>query len=389
MLKLAVITTHPIQYYAPLFKLIAESKHIQLKVFYTWGEDSIKPKYDPGFAKAIQWDLPLLEGYDYTFVKNTAAKPGSHHFKGIINPTLIQDIKEWQAKALLVFGWSYRSHLKVIRYFKGKIPIFFRGDSHLLNERSGIKQILRRISLKWIYRHIDYAFYVGARNKQYYLKHGLKEEQLLFAPHAVDNQRFYDIDGQYSQKAAEWRQQLGIDDEKIIVLFAGKFEHTKSPLLLLQAAKQLQTYSKLVFLFVGNGKLEKQMKKDAKGTKNVYFKDFQNQSQMPVLYRLADIFILPSRGETWGLAVNEAMACDRPVLVSDRVGCAIDLVEQGINGHIFQAKNLSNMKEKLLAMCNSKGNLDEMGQNSARLIKNWNISHTAQAMSKQLLKTIL
>ena len=190
MKKLAIITTHPIQYNAPLFKLISDREKIKIKVFYTW-EQSNEKVYDEKFGREIKWDIPLLEGYEYIFVKNTAKNQGSGHFRGVINPTLIKEIKNWQADAVLVFGWNHHSHYKVMRYFKGKIPVYFRGDSTLLDEKLGLKTVLRRFWLKFVYRYIDYALYVGTNNKQYYLKHGIKKKQLVFEPHAIDNELFY------------------------------------------------------------------------------------------------------------------------------------------------------------------------------------------------------
>ena len=127
MEKLAIITTHPIQYNAPLFKLLTERNKIAVKVFYTWGETVLTDKYDPGFGKIIKWDIPLLAGYEYSFVKNIAAKPGSHHFRGVDNPTLNEEVKAWGADAILVYGWSFKSHLSSMRYFYKKIPVFFSG----------------------------------------------------------------------------------------------------------------------------------------------------------------------------------------------------------------------------------------------------------------------
>src|SRR5438067_5308801 len=120
--KLAIVSSHPIQYNAPFFKLLAERKKIEVKVFYTWSQAKEKV-YDPGFGREREWDIPLLDGYEYEFVTNTSKNPGSHHFKGIKNPDLINKIEAWGATALLVFGWSFQSHLKCIRYFKNKIPV--------------------------------------------------------------------------------------------------------------------------------------------------------------------------------------------------------------------------------------------------------------------------
>ena len=127
MQKLAIVITHPIQYYAPVFKLLHERQNISIRVFYTWGE-AAQQKFDPGFGKNISWDIPLLEGYPYGWVQNIAGDPGSHHAKGIDNPGLIAQVNAWQPDAILVYGWFYKSHLKALRYFKNKIPVQLSGD---------------------------------------------------------------------------------------------------------------------------------------------------------------------------------------------------------------------------------------------------------------------
>jgi len=103
MKKLAIIITHPIQYYAPIFKRLTERNKIKIKVFYTW-EQSQQKVFDKKFGKVIKWDIPLLEAYDYTFVKNISGNPGSETFKGVINPSLINEIVNWQSDAVLVFN---------------------------------------------------------------------------------------------------------------------------------------------------------------------------------------------------------------------------------------------------------------------------------------------
>ena len=328
MKKLAIITSHPIQYNAPLFALLAMENQIDLKVYYTWGVDSNKEKYDRDFQQNIKWDIPLLEGYHYQFLNNISKDPGSHHFKGIINPDLNQEIEKWGADIVWVWGWAFDSHLKALRYFKGTKEVWFRGDSTLLDEPLGfsVKKILRRVFLTWVYRHVDKAFYVGTHNKAYFLKHGLKEKQLVYAPHAIDNDRFADPTGEYANHAKNWRKELSITDDQQVILFAGKFETKKNPFFLINLAKELPS-NEYKIVFVGSGPLERDLKKQA--TENCIFLGFQNQKMMPIVYRLADIFVLPSvgPGETWGLAINEAMACGIPVIASDKCGGAIDLIK--------------------------------------------------------------
>src|SRR5687768_1394413 len=206
MKKLAIITSHPIQYNAPLFQLLAARKKLQVKVFYTWGESVLQNKFDPGFNRTIEWDVPLLEGYDYEFLENTAADKGTHHFKGIINPDIIERIRAFQPDALLIFGWSFQSHLRVLRAFHNKLPILFRGDSTLLGKPKGWKQVARRMFLAWVHRMIDYALVPGKRNYDYYLHVGVPKRKLLLAPHAIDNDRFSANEAEGLQDALRMRE---------------------------------------------------------------------------------------------------------------------------------------------------------------------------------------
>jgi glycosyltransferase involved in cell wall biosynthesis len=334
--RLAIVTSHPIQYNAPWFKLLAGSSTIHPGVFYTWEQSAAGPKYDPDFKERIEWDVPLLEGYEYHFVKNKASDPGTHHFRGLINPTLNAEITAWRPDAILVYGWSFDSHLKCLRHFHQKLPVLFRGDSTLLDERPGFRRHLRRWFLKWVYSHIDYALYVGANNKEYFLKHGLREGQLVYAPHAIDNSRFQEPDGHYRELAFEWRARLGIGHNDLALLFAGKLEPKKNPSFLLEIAKRVSD-PRLKVIFAGTGVLEARLREEAGADRRVHFIGFQNQLQMPIVYRLGDIYILPSRGpgETWGLGVNEAMASGSAIMMSEKAGGSADLVEDGVNGIRF------------------------------------------------------
>ncbi|WP_207532706.1 glycosyltransferase family 4 protein [Desertivirga arenae] len=386
MKRLAIVSTHPIQYYAPVFALLA--KRVDLKVFYTWGEKSTQAKYDPGFGKVVKWDLPLLEGYDYQFLENSSANPGSHHYKGIQNPFIIEQITRFEPHAILVFGWAYSSHLKVLRHFCGKVEVWFRGDSNLIDGQKGLKAVLREIFLRFVYSKIDKAFFVGSANKEYFLRYGIKEQQLIFAPHAIDNHRF---EIGRDKEVYVLKEKMGIKDDEVVILFAGKLEPKKDPELLLQAFMLLNRPNTHL-LFVGNGILEKKLKKisDEWCTRNnnsrISFLDFQNQQMMPVVYQVSDLFCLPSKGpgETWGLAVNEAMASGKAVLVSSKVGCAMDLVHKE-NGAVFKSGDLMDLKDKLDTLCRSKSNLLKMGMSSRVLVQSWSFERQVEVFEKNLV----
>lgn len=403
MKTLAIITTHPIQYNAPFFKLLAGRGIVGVKVFYTWPQ-AVEGFDDPDFGVKVQWDLPLLEGYDFEMVENVSKQPSSKRYGGIDNPSLIRRIEAYNPDAVLVFGWKLKSHLQVMRHFKGRVPVWFRGDSTLLDYRvrrfadvrrgnllgdgiALVKYMMRKKLLCWVYSHVDKAFYVGHNNKEYYLEHGLTEERLVYAPHAVDNARFgIEPHGAQQQLLDEWREKLGINSEDFVILYCGKFEYRKNLIFFLKTFLDLYDLSegkdhRIKFVMFGNGPQEDQLRNISKGNDNVLFMPFQNQGLMPIVYRLGNLFCLPSQSETWGLAINEAMACGRAVLVSDKVGCAVDLA--GVEPHVvFESGNASSLRDALLSAYRNRSRVDS--QKVKQQISHWSFDAIASAIEGEL-----
>lgn len=375
--KLAIISSHPIQYNAPFFQELSQSDKLELKVFYTLG--AAPGSVDQEFGKEIKWDIPLTAGYDYCYVNNVSKSPNSYKFFGIKTPDLIRDIMEWGADILLVYGWSFYGHLKALIYFRNKIPVLFRGDSHLLDEKVNFRSWLRKKILSWVYSHIDFALYVGEHNKQYYLKYGVKESQLLWVPHCTDLTRFEKID---TEKIDRWKTQLQLQN-KVVFLYVGKFIKKKDPLLVARLAERLKSKEHYHFLFVGGGPLHDALQVYADRCQNISLMEFKNQSEMPEVYRLADVLILPSQGpeETWGLVVNEAMSCGLGVVITNKVGCGKDLVVSGQNGRIFKAGDLDALESIIQdEQLHSK----EAKQNSLRIINDWSVKNAVAKFEEAL-----
>jgi len=385
--KIAIVSTHPIQYNAPWFRLLAKEFNVDLNVFYTWSQSEKGSKFDPGFGKSITWDIPLLDGYNYKFIKNTSKEPGSHHFTGISNPTLIKEIEQWKPDAILVIGWSFKSHLACLRYFKKKVPVFFRGDSNLLDESSTsvIKNWFRKLILSQVYKWVDKAFYVGSNNKEYYKKFGMKPTQLIYAPHAIDNKRFLENKEHFVDQGKCWRNKLRIKDYETVFLFAGKLEPKKNPLLLLDSFIQADLPDSHL-VFVGNGPLEEKLKSIAEEAFNIHFIPFQNQTVMPAVYRIGDVFVLPSSGpgETWGLAINEAMACERVIIASDKCGGTIDLVDENKGGYIFKAHSIDSLVEALRKCFKMKQEFSIMGKYNLDKVQQFNFEKIVHSINGQL-----
>jgi glycosyltransferase involved in cell wall biosynthesis len=341
--RLAVVVSHPTQYYSPWFTWLAANTAVELRVFYLW-DFGVKARHDRQFGATFTWDRDLLAGHEHEFVPNRAANPGTHSFKGLDNPKLGARLRAWRPDAVLLFGYNFRTHLRLI--LRRPAPLIFRGDSHLIDRPPprGWKSWL----LKRIFARFAAITYVGQANRDYFLAHGVPPEKLFFSPHCVDASHFTATEATRAEAAA-LREQLGLAGRRI-VLFAGKFLPAKQPLELL-AAFQALAPAGAALVFVGGGEEQAALAAAAASRPDVAVRilPFANQTEMPARYLLADIFALPSRGlyETWGLAINEAMHLGIPCLVSDRVGCQRDLVTDGVTGWVFRAEDPNQLREKL------------------------------------------
>jgi glycosyltransferase involved in cell wall biosynthesis len=384
-MKLAIITSHPIQYYAPWFRYIAIAADFSIKVFYLW-DFGVTEQVDTGFQQAFQWDIPLLDGYEHEFVPNTSSNPGVYNFWGLQNPDLISQVRNYQPDAVLLMVYNYASLYRLIlNWDTRKAPLLFRGDSHRLLPQTGWKASLRRMFISQMYRRFSGCLYVGKANYDYFTYHGVPSKRLFFSPHAVDNQRFFAQAEVAKQQAIAWKKELGIPDKHKVILFAGKFEDKKRPLDLLQAFLRAGL-TETSLLFVGAGPLEDELKLQAASSSSIYFAPFQNQTMMPRTYAIADIVVLPSYSshETWGLAINEAMCLSRPVIVSNYVGCAQDLVHPHKNGLIFPAGDINALTDCLQQALVNPEKLKAWGEQSSKIISNYSYIQATQGLREAL-----
>ena len=336
-IRLTVVMTHPVQYYGPWFRYIAANcPEIDLSVLYATEPDA--SQQGVGFGREFAWDVPLREGYRNRVLRpqEPGASVDASNFLGIDVPEIGDAIRADRPDVVLVPGWHSVTQLRALRACRRmSIPVLYRGDSNLANAPAGMKRWLWRRRTRWMLRHFSGYLSVGSRSRDYLNSFGVPADRIFDSPHCVDNGRFAGAADSARLRRNEIRQEFGFTADDFVVLFAGKFQEKKRPADAVRAVSRLGPNAAL--LMVGSGPLERALRAEAESLGvRVHWAGFVNQADIGKTYAVADCLVLPSdAGETWGLVVNECLAAGTPAVVSDRVGCAPDLITAGETGEVF------------------------------------------------------
>jgi glycosyltransferase involved in cell wall biosynthesis len=332
-MRLGILVSHPIQYFSPWFRALAQ--RVDLEVFYA-DKGSPKNQADAGFGVPFEWDIDLFSGYTHNFLSNVSRRPGTDSYGGSDTPEIAEIIRTHKFDAFIVSGWFLKSYWQAVRACrKNGVPVLVRGDSQLNRNQSPLKRAAKQITHRSALRQFDGFLSVGQRNREYLLHYGVPEDRIFFVPHCVDNDWFATRALEEKKSREQVRDRWGASESTFVILFVGKFIPKKRPVDVLKAAAQLtKGQTRFVSAFVGAGPLEQELRAMASELKiSSYFEGFRNQMELPRFYAGADTLVLPSDGtETWGLVVNEGMACGLPAVVSDAVGCGPDLIEEEKTG---------------------------------------------------------
>jgi glycosyltransferase involved in cell wall biosynthesis len=349
--RLIVVASHPIQYFTPIYRQLAEVPGLNLEVLFC-RDFGIAPRYDRGFGQTIRWDTDQLSGYSYRFLRNISPLTTTSSPMHAINPGAFSKVLAG-CDAVWVNGFAYPTNWFAAAAAKLRgVRLLYASDMRLdqRRPRHPAQGLRDRMIRGWI-RHTDALLYIGEANREAYVAYGARDEQLHYAPFSVDVERLSAARLGADEKRAA-RKKWGLDPDALVVLAAGKLTERKHPEALLEVCEAARGQVRLQAVFAGSGPLEASLREECarRGLSNVAFLGFVNQASLPEVYALADIFIMPSEREPWGLALNEAMAAGLAPVASDEVGAVRDLIRPGETGYVFRSGNWDELSQHVLRL---------------------------------------
>jgi glycosyltransferase involved in cell wall biosynthesis len=349
--KLGIVVTHPIQYQVPLYRCLTERSVVEPLVFYLT-DHGVTESFDPGFGRPVRFDVPLLDGYAYRMVPGRGL--GSGRPWDAFAPSLPALIRRSGVDAVLVHGYNLLSHWLAYATAVGTgVPYLVRCESRLdMGITRGAKAAAKHALIRPLVRHAGGCLAIGSRNRAFYQGYGARQDQVFFAPYSVDDGHFREAGAEGRARRAAMLAGLGLDPGVPLVLFAAKLQPWKRPADVVMALDKLnhERGRPANLVVIGDGPLRPALGELAASRPWMRLLGFVNQSEVARWCGAADLFVLPSSREPWGVAVNEAMAAGAVPVVSDAVGCAPDLVTPDV-GWVYPAGDTAALARALGEGC--------------------------------------
>lgn len=384
-MKALLVSSHPVQYASHLYRLYAKDPRLDVTVAYC-SLQGAQPGLDSEFGVEVAWDVPLLDGYSWINPRNRSPRPDVARFFGLVNPGLWSAVRGGHFNVVLCYGWHSASFwiAALAAKFSGA-KLVLTTDAHTLapRGRSRWKVPLKKLLLPLILRFADAVVVPSTMARTFVESLGVPSPRIFLLPYVVDN-AFFDERARRADKSAR-RSAWGVPPTSLVALFSGKLVDRKRPFDLLRAVAENEHWWAV---FAGDGQLRPALEAEAARLgidTRTRFLGFVNQQGMPEIYAAADVLVLPSEHEPFGLVVNEAFACGLPAIVSDACGAAGDLVQQGRTGFTFPVGDVRALSSRLRQLDGDGTLLVTAGRSARARLDDWGPAQNAEAFGNACL----
>ena len=383
-MRLGIFSTHPIQYQVPLWRRLDKNPDLEIQVFY-FSDQGVSESVDPGFNHVVTWDLPLLDGYQYEFL----SKRPIIEAKAFCISSIDEFMESHQFDVILLHGYTHKFARQIIRRKRhhGYRVILRAEFTEMPRSTFRWKKLPRKAYLNWFYKHVDHFCPIGKDAIDHLKYFGIEETKMTLSPYSVDDELFERLSKNLLKLACRGR--LGIEKHDKVFLFSGKLIPRKQPLLFAEAILKLcKQYPELTVIFLGSGPQYENLKQLLEPELGLKFHapGFVNQSALGPYFKAADVFVLPSKYDTWGLVVNEAMHFGLPCIVSDMVGSRHDLIIPGETGLVFDHGSADELASCIRHFLDKAELSVLMGEKAHKHIQNYTIEKTVNGIEAAIHK---
>lgn len=365
-MNILIIVTHPFQFDGPFYQYANKDKNNQLEVLFT-DQKRISDIYDPELKSGIDWGIDLFPGNSWPVLpvkkwrQQLRKKMGSNHYDLII----VNGYSSWP----LIFAVYLAKRLR--------IPVALRLDTVPFNNKSVFKRLYKLSLFSILTKVYSHYFAIGSLTKQYLLSLGIKKENISFFSYVVDNNYFKTKSDLSSDKIESVKSNFNLPKDYKIILSVAKFNTRESPWDLLKSFSKIGEHQNLCLILVGDGDERKALEEYAKKypDKNIIFTGYIPYPELPIYYGISDLFVHTSSNEPGGVSVQEALATGLPVITSNMVGSAVDLIEVGKNGFIYTVGDIDKLSEYIQFVL---GNMpkDKVKTVNEQILQKWNYEST-------------
>jgi glycosyltransferase involved in cell wall biosynthesis len=379
--KIAIVSSSPIPNQVPIWRALARHGGIDVCVFYAAGSRPEPVDKKEAFATLDDWDLDLTSGYNNKILENKPKLWLNKRYR-FNCPDIKKELKKEKYSAMLIVGKEYIYYLQAIKAaYKQRIPILYKADiPPPKTNKAGL--FIANLHRKLLYPKFSAFLILGKTQYRYYSDYGVPGEKMFWAPYCVDNSFFQKEADKCLPLKDKIREKLGFDKETRVVVFAGRFAEIKRPMDLLYAFKLLESKGDYGLLLLGDGKLKPECEEYVlkNNLKRIRFAGFKNTTEISEMYAAGDCIVLPSRNETWGLVINEAMNFGLPVIVTDKVGCGPDLVIPGENGFVYPMGDVNALAESIMNVFENNDKKKTMGVRSKEIVSEYSVETNVQGI---------
>ena len=375
MKRLLVLTEIIAPYRIPVFNALAKHEGIDLHVIFLAKTDPTMREWTV-YTNEMQFSYEVLPSW-------------RRHLGGcnlLLNCGLARALRRFSPEVILCGGYNYIASWQCLFWARRNcVPFFVWLESTAKDQRGGhfITEVLKA---KFI-RHCDGSVVPGKDSFAYVRSYGMPEENIFIAPNAVDNDLFARGAETAQKNAIALRHALQLPSRYF--LFVGRLVPEKGVFDLLEAygtlAPQLRKEIGLVFVGDGISKTDLVRRVLTTAPGDVWFAGFVQREELVNYYGLAEVFVFPTHSDTWGLVVNEAMACGLPIISSSVAGCVADLVEEHWNGRIVVQRNPRELARAMAELASSANVRATMGQRSRQRI----LQNSPEACAEGIAKAAL